>query len=607
MEGSYHIQYSPGYEFGTWDANGSLSIANVSDMSTDVVVSGPGSLMVRGSIKNVTYVQDDGSPDYSIGRSKGGMVASSFSPMFAGNLTRVRIYIWRACTYTNNTALVHVLSVNGTELISPVPIDPKAPGWLEILIKEAVTMTDDFLVAVEYLNDNCPRIGVDDHSKGASMTRWSSTWRNYHQNIMIRCEIVNLQPPRRITRISLNFDGHDPVAGSVIGVEGALDPGISEAEVTFVLSSPSGRREQCILTTDPHGRFSTSFIPMEMGEWGVSAGWEGTSEYLSSQTATHLQVGKGSVSLICRVEPFASRFNDTIMVMGSVVPVPVPTTLQYRSNGGEWITISEVKPSDNLTFALAWTPPGVGTYELRAMWPGNDSLTGDATYAVLHLVRQAHSEITMDFDEATTRYGLRVTVSGHMSPPQSAPILLRFWKDVGWQDLAVTSSGIDGHFSYVWPVDFVGMVLVQASWEGNKDYKGTQSNGVILRSEKATSSMSCQAEPTMAEPDTSIIVQGRIVPPLEIPVRITVTPPEGTQTEMVSTTNVTGDYVATFDPDQLGEWRILASWNGNHVYEGCVSSQLSIEVEAPFLLAAFPVIVVLVLKRQVRAWQSTGL
>jgi hypothetical protein len=240
-----------------------------------------------------------------------------------------------------------------------------------------------------------------------------------------------------------------------------------------------------------------------------------------------------------------------------------------------------------MTYSYVWTPTTAGDFEFRARWDGDDAFAGLTTYPEYHRVLQAYTEVDIEIPDTIATYGSDLSIAGSISPAMSVPMYLELWNSSSWTPLLALQSGEDGSFSTQWQVDFTGTTLLRASWEGDVNYYGGSSDAVIIYSERASSSLSLAAKPTQAEPNQSVSLTGRISPPLEVTVTIMLTRPSGDQTQMISITNVTGDYTTQLNPEQIGEWRMTASWEGNHVYMGCDSGELTLEVAIHEGLSAF--------------------
>lgn len=582
VEGSYTIDYLAGYEFNRWETQGGISVGNPTARSTSLSVSGPGSLVAMGSIKNMTYSYDDGSCEYSLGRSKGHMVAVSFSPIFVGNLTHIQFYVGEVSQHANNTALIHILDKDRQDLIPPILFTPESEGWLRIEVCQQVTMVDEFLIAIEYLNNLHPRIGSDTDGSGSSLTWKGSYWLDYHSNYMIRSEVENMWPLRRITCLSLDTDTIYPSVGQPIVINGSLEPGLSGIPITISIESPGLMRFNETILTGSSGGFLLEYTAMEAGNWSFIAAWTGSDGYQGTiSDLLEFHVEKGSIHIGCSVDPLCSHSGETIRISGVVTPVILPVTLYYKLNGDEWDFLVELDCQLNRGYEYFWIPPQAGGYEFRAMWSGDDNFESYSSYPFPHNVLQGYSEMTISLNQTLTRFGSSVLIEGSISPPSSAAVEIEYWREMNWNDLAIVQSREDGFYLYVWEIDFVGSAILRSSWTGNANYDGAISESICLKAEKATSNIFCIADPTSAEPNQSVTIQGRVCPPLEVPITLNVSRPEGNEMQLFSVTNGTGDYLLNLGIDETGEWRIIAWWQGNEEYEGCWAPRVSIMVDYP--------------------------
>jgi len=86
-----------------------------------------------------------------------------------------------------------------------------------------------------------------------------------------------------------------------------------------------------------------------------------------------------------------------------------------------------------------------------------------------------------------------------------------------------------------------------------------------------------------------VTIQGRIEPPMAIPVQITYTRPDGRTSSQTVASSELGLFALQIEVDEPGGWRVQASWEGNEEYLGSESGVIALNVRSalnPYALVA---------------------
>jgi len=595
VAGTYPVGYIPGYEFDGWEIHGQVNIQDLGEINSTVTITGPGSITARGSLDSISIAYDDGTCEYSSGRSRGEMAGVLFRPSYTGDLSGVEIFIDRLYGSANNTAAIHVMDSTGHDVIPPVLFTPSQEGWVSICIEDDVPVKGDFIVCLEYLNDHYPRLGVDDSGSGPSFTVSDQGRYDYHSNFMVRSRIQLDQPPKQIIRLTTRIDPGSPQTGEPFEIAGTLNPSLQGVDLQVQVVSPDGIGVNYDITSNSSGSYSLTHTPFTAGNWLVTTQLQPVPGYEFQFDQQTVQVQRGQIELDCRVDPLTSFFGDPVRIFGTVGPVVTPVNIEMKHNGGDWELLQLVEPLDNLTYSHAWLPHSAGEFQIRARSESGEDFEGVLTFPEYLLVLQLDTDMDIEIPGTLTTYGKNLTVTGSITPPLPVPLRIERWNGSSWETLADLESGTNGSFICIWSVDLTGNFLIRASWEGDGNYRGSFSDAVILHSERAPSSISISARPVQADANEPVNLSGRVSPPLEVTVTIIVDQPGGERAQLVSMTNVTGDYNACLNPVMIGEWRITASWDGNNQFLGCDSGEVAVNVGideswlniAPILLSFF--------------------
>ena len=178
-----------------------------------------------------------------------------------------------------------------------------------------------------------------------------------------------------------------------------------------------------------------------------------------------------------------------------------------------------------------------------------------------------------------------ITVSGSIHPSvPGVTVTLTYSKPDGSTLTRTVKTNADGAYVDSYTPTEIGSWNVQASWEGDEEYKEAVSSAVSFTTVKTTTSISIQASKSKVTQGDSITVTGSLdpyVPGAEV--TITFTKPDDSTFTRTATTDTDGSYSVTYEPAETGSWNAEASWPGDSEREGSSSQQtsFSVEEEAP--------------------------
>ncbi|MEM2904168.1 MAG: Ig-like domain repeat protein [Candidatus Bathyarchaeia archaeon] len=164
--------------------------------------------------------------------------------------------------------------------------------------------------------------------------------------------------------------------GQSVTVIGDTDPRQTTGAIKLQYSLDNATWVDLVSATG--GAYNYTWTPPSAGTLYLrsvwSTAWTGGS-YTATSNVTTLSVGKAPSYLSLHLSDTTLYPGRSVILTASLSP-PVSTgtvTLQYSTTGVEYTQITNATPTAG-SFMYAWSPPGVGTYYLRAAW------TGDAYY-----------------------------------------------------------------------------------------------------------------------------------------------------------------------------------------------------------------------------------
>jgi len=219
---------------------------------------------------------------------------------------------------------------------------------------------------------------------------------------------------------------------------------------------------------------------------------------------------------------------------------------------------------------------------------------GQVTVVGLETPKQP-SSITINVDRSSVPLGSNVTVSGNINVTRAGLTVTISYRANGsatWSELTRVSTNATGHYFYPWnTTQNYGIILheLKASWLGDIDYEGAESNPITVRVSKKTSTISLIVHPTNVTAGSNVEISGAVTPSSTSSTRPSVTisfRPVGGNWAVLQPehqpvqTGIDGNYTFIWTTNAEGSYELKASWQGDVDYEGAESSISAVEVTA---------------------------
>lgn len=358
VAGSYQIKYSGGYQFMRWETSGGITVSDAGAASTTVTVSGNGNLRAVGNVEPLEYTYDCEHAGWE-SQTAGYIDAVRFTPLFPGQLSTARFYIYDISSLSASTFKVHVMDQNHQDIITPFNQTPNSEGWFDVDLwsrSVSASVGADFYIGMEWITDNNPDLGKDTTSNFDRSWIWNGTnWQQYtYGDFMIRVVIGTL-PPSRTLSVSSAHGSPNPSLGSHSYSSGT--------SVTCNVSSPV----------------------VEGGATWTCTGWTGTGSVPSSGSGTSTTFTITQDSIITWIwqgkiatpvfSPVGGAYTGAQSV--SISCSTSGATIRYTTNGAEPTSSSTL-----YTGSISVTT-GTTTIKAKAFASGmTDSDTASATYTI---------------------------------------------------------------------------------------------------------------------------------------------------------------------------------------------------------------------------------
>ncbi|MEM3754917.1 MAG: lamin tail domain-containing protein, partial [Candidatus Bathyarchaeia archaeon] len=162
-----------------------------------------------------------------------------------------------------------------------------------------------------------------------------------------------------------------------------------------------------------------------------------------------LNNGGESISLI--LSSTSINIGSSVNIRGNISPAHFAfITIQYL-HGGSWVDLKTLTTSDG-NFATDWTPPGVGSYSLRALlWDGITSNVVELTVSKI--------STSLSCMASSSKISLRRSISiiGSISPKLSIPLILTLNAPNGSALIRHINTDANGLFNYTFIPDTTGL------------------------------------------------------------------------------------------------------------------------------------------------------
>jgi len=293
---------------------------------------------------------------------------------------------------------------------------------------------------------------------------------------------------------------------------------------------------------------------------------------------------KTASSITCSVNTSSIQVGGSIGVSGAIQPPIAGATVSvvYISPAAVTTTYSTTSQSDG-TYSHAFTPAQVGSWSVRASWPGDATYRSAESQTVGFTVSKLRTTIVLSLSKDRLSPGETLTISGSIAPAVSGLTVKLEYRVQGAAYFALTSVVTDdsGSFFYVWrdTPRQIGSYDLRASWTGDERHEGAEARASLTIA-ATPSSITVQVDQLASVFGQTISINGSTVPVhADVYVELTLARPDGSTTTRSCMTSTDGIYRATFVPDKAGSWTVKAQWSGDADHEGAISSGLIFTIE----------------------------
>ena len=162
--------------------------------------------------------------------------------------------------------------------------------------------------------------------------------------------------------------------------------------------------------------------------------------------------------------------------------VSMQVLLEYNASGSSYSIIATATTDYQGRFATSFTPPGPGSYNVRATWSGDNGHSGSTTATSL-IVSKAPSVIVLSSSSFNAQVGDTITISGYLYPANAAKFTVVYTGPSGTTISHTVNSTNTGSFTDQYAVNNAGTWTVSASWAGTTTTAGSTSNSLSVQTQ----------------------------------------------------------------------------------------------------------------------------
>src|SRR5438445_6681982 len=104
--------------------------------------------------------------------------------------------------------------------------------------------------------------------------------------------------------------------------------------------------------------------------------------------------------------------------------------LEYKATGRSYSIIATTTTDSRGRFAASFTPPGPGSYNVRATWSGDNSHSGSTAVASLTVTKEP-SVIVLSSSSFNAQVVYTITISGYVYPANAAKLTMGYTRPIG--------------------------------------------------------------------------------------------------------------------------------------------------------------------------------
>ena len=216
--------------------------------------------------------------------------------------------------------------------------------------------------------------------------------------------IATLNVTKKSSILTISVSPTTATIGSNITITGKLTPQLEEQEITIsyqTISSIETWKTLATVKTDISGNYSYNWTTTEVGMFILKASWLGNQQTSGNESYSgFILITKVSSTITIGIQPATATIDSNITISGKITPklVRVNITIQFRASNGSVTWNVTVLTDDNGNYEYVWVPSNTGSYQIKAIWQGdNFTLSSESETKTANVVEQGEENLTWQY------------------------------------------------------------------------------------------------------------------------------------------------------------------------------------------------------------------
>ena len=309
---------------------------------------------------------------------------------------------------------------------------------------------------------------------------------------------------------------------------------------------------------------------------------------LKGTTSRTVQVRKRTSIVTIETHPATipignhTSINGTLTISGQQSAANATIEIRYRLQGDTtWQPLTNLTTDSTGKYECDWTPSGLGAYDLKAEYRGNEVTSPSNSTTRLSVTKKTVT-LTIKVTPDPVTVLSDVTITGQITPARQETITIGFQALFSpWKTIATVETYPNGTYFFVWTTTNAGLSLFNATWPGDElTFAATGFSGYPNINKRA-GNVTVATDKTLGTTGSPMQIAGKVTP-TQVITAVTIQIRNSSQTILVNATiqtDTSGNFNYTWTPSKGGTYTIKASWLGDDYANPAQSQAFTIVIE----------------------------
>jgi hypothetical protein len=302
---------------------------------------------------------------------------------------------------------------------------------------------------------------------------------------------VNPEPGPEASSLSISLSRNTTTRSLGVWIRGILAPVKSGSTVSIWFRVAGGSESWSILVdarTNSSSAYSYEWFPSTDANYELMANWAGDSTTLRAETGTvELNCHSEAVSISITSSSVSTTYGHSITVSGSITPGKPKSnvTISQRPSGSTgWTSIAVLRTDQKSEYSFGWTPPSVGSYQLKASWLDSQTTLSAESPSLTLDCSKASSTVSISTVPSSTE--LDVAINGTLRDQYDNPlrdetvfIYYTYGDKTSWALISSVKTDGSGSYLATWAPMATGYYVLRVEWPGNDTHRLSSSTTTL--------------------------------------------------------------------------------------------------------------------------------